>query len=226
MSKATTQNVDRSLDKSLSRGIRVSRRVLRDLPACAKNGNDGWSLSRSLLRSIRVNLCDSADVSNSSLLCNCFMCSKKLPMRILLALFRSSSMCIISDKRRDQFTSSFSPDYCSSLSFQGFNQPSVNIENQSSACWHFGKMLRVSNEKYMGCILSSMTGVASRGSVGFGYSKIRSIEVPITPWYLTPWCAWPYTISVSFSAGVTWLKRLKYSKVNRALMHSSSILAI
>lgn len=67
------------------------------VPPCMKKGN-GKLFSRGLLRSILVNLCDSADVNNSSLLCNCFICSKKFPMRILFALSLSSSICTESSK--------------------------------------------------------------------------------------------------------------------------------
>lgn len=66
------------------------------VPPCIKKGNDG-PFSRDLLRSILVNFCDSADVSSSSLLCNCLICSKKFSMRILFALFLSSSICTESE---------------------------------------------------------------------------------------------------------------------------------
>lgn len=69
------------------------------IPFCIKKGNGGI-FSRGLLRSIFVNLCDSADVSSSSLLCNCFICSRKFPIRILFALSLSSSICTESNKMR------------------------------------------------------------------------------------------------------------------------------
>ena len=56
-----------------------------NIPLSEKKGKGGPP-ARRLSRSIFVNFCDSAEVNRSSLLCNCFMCPRKLSINILFAL--------------------------------------------------------------------------------------------------------------------------------------------